>query len=165
MEIETFEVSLQVNLLSSEGAERVEALVRPTDAPAWCIALGRRKRKRGTSGTLWCREIVVREFCLDTEDIDTAEPQRGCQLIRRAEFGVRCNKSQKAVKHTLKNNCGNFVGCHVGATRFCYGWRCRGNVGIWALHARCRSHRGSSPFQDGRTSAQKSPTAYIEGRM
>ena len=56
MEIETFEVSLQVNLLSSEGAERVEALVRPTDAPAWCIALGRRKRKRGTSGTLWCRE-------------------------------------------------------------------------------------------------------------
>ena len=118
MEIETFEVSLQVNLLSSEGAERVEALVRPTDAPAWCIALGRRKRKRGTSGPLWCREIVVRDFCLDTEDIDTAEPQRGCQLIRRAEFGVRCNKSQKAVKHTLKNNCGNLVGCHVGATRF-----------------------------------------------
>ena len=63
-------------------------------------------------------KALANRLITHTEDIDTAEPQRGCQLIRRAEFGVRCNKSQKAVKHTLKNNCGNLVGCHVGATRF-----------------------------------------------
>ena len=66
MEIETFEVSLQVNLLSSEGAERVEALVRPTDAPAWCIALGRRKRSGASTRYVWnalvpgnCREGIL----------------------------------------------------------------------------------------------------------
>ena len=64
------------------------------------------------------KSSVPQAASLVSQVLMSDEPQRGCQLIRRAEFGVRCNKSQKAVKHTLKNNCGNLVGCHVGATRF-----------------------------------------------